>query len=332
MTELAIARASYLHVYIDVLREIGVPVERELAHSPLPTWIEDAPDAYVSIPAAIDWVARCGRDLELMEIGLLAARRTTLAAMELSFQQALLDAPTGFARMDTFLRAVAGEDSSLTIGTRREGEHIRIVCDTLRFDDNPAVCLAEWLNVQATVAVMRSIVGPRWCPTEITFVASSPPTKAVREVYGNTRILTGRPHTSILVEAAGLARPCHECIRTPISPTAANSAWSFARALRAVVRPYLSDGYPTLEHTAEAIGMSRRTLQRRLQDCGRTYSEVVAEARVELAFELLTDTNLRIIDVALAVGYENPQHFSRLFRRMTGMTPRSYRQSVLIAG
>jgi len=328
MAEPAITRAAYLHVYLDVLRDVGVPVERELARSPLPGWIEEMPDAYVSIPVAIDWVARCGRDIEPMELGFLAARRETLDTTGSSFRRTLLDAPTGLARMRTFLRAAHGEDSSLTTRAWREGDEIRLVCETARFD-TPGDCLAEWLNLQLMVEVMRSAAGPRWCPLEMTFVSAGQPSDAAREAYPDARILTGRPHTSILVDAGLLAGPCLERVRGPAGPVADEGAeWSLASALRAVVRPYLGDGHPNLALVAEILGLSQRTLQRRLQACGRTFSEVVQQARFELARELLSDPAVKVVDVAIMAGYENPQHFSRAFRRMTGVTPTAYRRTV----
>jgi hypothetical protein len=51
---IAIVRAAHLHVYLDELREIGVPVERALGSSRLPSWIEETPDAYVSIPLSLE--------------------------------------------------------------------------------------------------------------------------------------------------------------------------------------------------------------------------------------------------------------------------------------
>ena len=53
--EIAIVRAAHLYNCIEELREIGVPVERELARSRLPPWILENPDAYVSYALCLDW-------------------------------------------------------------------------------------------------------------------------------------------------------------------------------------------------------------------------------------------------------------------------------------
>jgi AraC family transcriptional regulator len=44
------------------------------------------------------------------------------------------------------------------------------------------------------------------------------------------------------------------------------------------------------------------------------------------ARRLLRETKMGIVDVALEVGYANPSHFARLFRRETGLSPSDYRR------
>ncbi|MDS9469631.1 AraC family transcriptional regulator [Paracoccus sp. MBLB3053] len=328
MTQPAIVRAAYLQVFIDLLREIGVPIERALERSALPTWIEDMPDAYVSLPLAIDWALRTGRDVDPMEFGYRAAMRQSLATMSPEFRGALLDAPTGLVRMRTCLSAAMREDSSLSTRSWREGNSVRLVCNTLRFDGGPSTCLAEWGIIQALVDTMRSVAGPKWYPEELTFVSSCAPGTTVFEAYGNTRIAVGCPHTSILVKSADLFRPCAEQVTSASNLTVENWEMDFVARLRAVIRPYLGDGHPSIYQTAEIIGMSSRTLQRKLTSLGHTYSGILAGTRVEQASELLSDPGIKIVDIALSLGYEDPQNFSRIFRRMTGMTPTAYRQSV----
>ncbi len=41
---------------------------------------------------------------------------------------------------------------------------------------------------------------------------------------------------------------------------------------------------------------------------------------------------MKVIDVAFMAGYESPQHFTRAFRRFTGVTPTAYRRHILVVG
>jgi len=78
---------------------------------------------------------------------------------------------------------------------------------------------------------------------------------------------------------------------------------------------------------AKIVGISERTLQRRLARSALTYSDVVQEVRFSMASDLLANPDMNIADIAFAAGYENAPHFSRAFKRLTGMTPRDYRRS-----
>jgi AraC-like DNA-binding protein len=78
---------------------------------------------------------------------------------------------------------------------------------------------------------------------------------------------------------------------------------------------------------AETIGTSVRTLQRRMQTAGLTYGGVVQQTRCAAAQQMLIEEpGRKISDVAHAVGYSDPAHFTRAFRRWMGIGPREFRR------
>src|SRR5678816_4387670 len=92
-----------------------------------------------------------------------------------------------------------------------------------------------------------------------------------------------------------------------------------------MVTALAADGYPSIRVVAERLGMSTRTVQRRLGDEGATYVRVVGQARAALARHMLEDATTRVADVAQTLGYSDAGHFSRAFVRWTGITPREFR-------
>jgi AraC-like DNA-binding protein len=315
VTGIAIVRAAHLHVYLDELREIGVPVERALRNSRLPSWIEETPDTYVSIPMSLEWIAGCGRDIKLMDLGFRAAQRATLASLSIPLRHALLDAPSGFARVRALLRLAALDNSALVPRMHLEGDHFRVVCDLQGLGGNPFVCLGEWLSLQALISIVRSVAGTRWCPAEMTFMACQRPTVAAQEAFPDTPILVGQPHTSILIGRDVLARPTTAGATEPSCVDDEAATWSFPAALRSAIRPYLADGYPDLSLMAEVVGLTGRTLQRRLQRCGRTYSDLVREERFDLTRELLADPSL-VRAVAAELALTGPLTIGRIADRL----------------
>jgi len=67
----------------------------------------------------------------------------------------------------------------------------------------------------------------------------------------------------------------------------------------------------------------------RMLASGTTYRAVVDELRFNEAKNLLENTNERVIDVAGAVGFDDQAHFARMFRRVGGLSPREFRNTLL---
>jgi len=97
------------------------------------------------------------------------------------------------------------------------------------------------------------------------------------------------------------------------------------RRVRDYVSKGLSEGAPALSVVADHLGMSERTLQRRLSEQGCSYQTLVDDSRRQLAHRLLRDTDFSLIEVAFMTGYSEQSAFTRAFARWTGQTPRSFR-------
>ncbi|EED31134.1 transcriptional regulator, AraC family [gamma proteobacterium NOR5-3] len=100
-------------------------------------------------------------------------------------------------------------------------------------------------------------------------------------------------------------------------------------SLKEAVRDLLPAGYPTVEQGACYMGISVRTLQRRLNRNGLTYSELVDRVRHKEACRLLEAKDRSIAEIATQLGYSDPSHFSRAFRRWERRSPRVYQRQDL---
>jgi AraC-like DNA-binding protein len=81
----------------------------------------------------------------------------------------------------------------------------------------------------------------------------------------------------------------------------------------------------SVESVGRELGLSLRSLQRRLLDAGTSYRRESNAARLRKAQRLLASTELKITSVALEVGCASSQHLSVLFRKMTGQSPGAWR-------
>jgi len=97
-------------------------------------------------------------------------------------------------------------------------------------------------------------------------------------------------------------------------------------AVRAAIAASLQHNGLSLQDTARELGVSVRSLQRRLAEMGTNYSEIVAEVRLDTACHLLAESSERISQIALRLGYAGPSSFSRTFKRLMKTQPASYRR------
>jgi len=101
---------------------------------------------------------------------------------------------------------------------------------------------------------------------------------------------------------------------------------SMQARVTALLGAQLSRGEPGRAVLAQALGMSERTLQRRLADEGSSYQQLLAGTRRQLAERYLEEGQLPATDIAVLLGYSEPSVFFRAFRHWTGLTPGEYRQ------
>jgi AraC-like DNA-binding protein len=98
------------------------------------------------------------------------------------------------------------------------------------------------------------------------------------------------------------------------------------RALRARLRSALPQRRADAESMARALGVSERTLQRRLEEAGQTFSAVLEAFRHEEALRLLDDRRLSLAEIAARLGFSEQSSFNRAFKRWAGRSPAASRR------
>ncbi len=87
----------------------------------------------------------------------------------------------------------------------------------------------------------------------------------------------------------------------------------------------LTSGTATQDVIAGELGMSKRTLSRRLAEEGTKFQSVIESLRQALARDYIAESNLSLTEIAFLLGYRDASSFSTAFRRWTGKPPREMR-------
>jgi len=229
-----------------------------------------------------------------------------------------------------------------SIGFHSHGDHVSLIIDGdlahFRYRSS-ARGMAGYSHVAAgAVSVMLSLcrcyLPEVFQPKQVELDIAKPASgfQAFEECF-QCPVLFGRPQLAVVFERRALeaGRPAdppvpvttiEDLARARLEP---GERASLLGAIRSQIRTQVLAGSVSQENTAGALQISVRTLQRELNGAGLTYREMVNNLRFERAAELLRDGSLSVSRIAETLGYSNSAHFTRAFRRESGLRPNEYR-------
>jgi AraC-like DNA-binding protein len=156
----------------------------------------------------------------------------------------------------------------------------------------------------------------------------------VLEAYFGCRIRIGANCNRLTLHRGDLDRPFISYnaelleIMTPVLDQSLDEyqhSRSITEMVKWIMKRSLTGGRPDIQTVASELGMSDRTLQRRLTDEGTSFKHLLTQVRHEQAREYLADPSFDIKEVAFLIGYEDQNSFYRAFRIWEGDTPSNWR-------
>jgi AraC-like DNA-binding protein len=180
---------------------------------------------------------------------------------------------------------------------------------------------ASELLLVSALAWVRAVTGCTIVPQRawLGHVAPADST-ALAAALGGAPLSFRAPDSGFILEPEALAAPV---VVPELVPVPAGR--DLVGDMRALLRPTLREGVAPVGALARALGMSTRTLQRRLLGLGTTYAEVLDDLRRDHARLHLERRGVSVAAAARQTGYSDSRAFIRAFRRWTGGTPGTYR-------
>ncbi|WP_028631443.1 AraC family transcriptional regulator [Metapseudomonas resinovorans] len=199
----------------------------------------------------------------------------------------------------------------------------------------PSVSMRQ--SIELAIGVLHrlcgALLGSHWRPQSVNFTHDAPADLHVhRRVFGGN-VEFNRQFNGIVCLAADLntANPTAD-------PLMANYARGFVESLpgatkgstlnevRQAIYLLLPLDRATIGQIAQSLGMNVRTLQRRLEDNGVTFSEVFDEVRRDLLLRYMENPRYSLSQVASLLGYSTPSSFTRWFTSQYGVAPATWRR------
>jgi AraC-like DNA-binding protein len=333
MTGVALTHAGTISPILAFLTRAGVSVDRVLATANLPAWIASQSEALIPATSPARIFAAASRDTGIPNLGLTVGEGSDIETLGV-FGRLISSAPTLGAAIKMAVRYGTMMTSNRPLWVRPRGD-VAEFCLAVTDHFDPRDVARQHDNhfcLGLMIGLVRLAAGPGWRPAEVHLQTDEAPGLRDAESLADARILFRQPETTVAIPRALLAAPV-SCLPATGVPVDVVKEWKssapardFAGSIRQAVET-LSCGqdYPTIRETADFVGLSVRTLQRRLSAAAVSHEILVAQARFATAAAALERTNAKILHLALDLGYSDHANFTRAFRRWAGCSPQEYR-------
>jgi AraC-like DNA-binding protein len=287
-------------------------------------------ESFVPMHLALRFGEDIARNLDAPDFGIWLARRQGFDLVG-EFGRSIRSAPTLYGAVSVICSMATMHNSGARFWLAPEGDSV-LLCRRFRCEGG-AFRQSDLISIELMVNAMRFVAGPDWMPSRVDLQSTDPRRMcppSLRESLAEGEVREGCLATSITFPRALLSRRVPGRNRPPVP--APVSSWlsrtpptEFLTSVDLVIESTLDSEQSDVAAVARAAGLSVRSFQRRLADAGASYSKLVDRVRFRKAMDWLHDPHVKIIEIAFALGYPGPAHFTRAFRRWTSLTPLQYR-------
>lgn len=334
METIARTRAALANAVLDHVKRAAGSRWDALAESATTALDAREPRQMLEVEAIASLLEAAASALEDDAVGMHLAADFELGALG-PFSYAVLHAPT----VGTALRNVERYADAVAAGARLqlelEGSGVGLCFPAWDGEPGASRQLDE-AAVLVFLRMLRRMLGPTWSPQGIDFRHAAPADLGEHRRLLGTGLRFDRTRCRIRFAAADLERPVRDAdrfllpiverhLQDVVSEGGDPDPWRHALELQ--VARLVCDGHPGIRAIAPRLGVSVRTLQRRLDEQGLRYRDLVAGVRLRLARHYLRERGPSLGEVAFLLGYSELSAFDRAFRRWQGMSPGAYRAS-----
>ena len=332
MAAIPLTKAQQFWPLTDYLQRIGVPLGTYLERARLPQKMLEAPDLFVDESRFWRFAEDLAHRQGIPDWGFQSGLRLDFSVLG-EFGDVLMQQPTLKSALDSFTSAISAEVVHCQSELMQQGNLfwfvLRQKCPQASAGMASGKDIVELYNLEFMLKLVRKAIGNHWLPEMVHLQSHSLPAG-----FDITRLTSGRIRfasimTALAIPADKLSAPMsgyRSCSgKSNLAHLPLSEEIDFATSLRLLLAGYVDERI-TIDECADLVGLSGRTLQRRLAEHETTFNELLDQTRFEVAKELLRDESIPISDVCYEVGYADPGNFTRAFRRWTGVSPRQHRQ------
>lgn len=319
----SLMRSGSLYGYVELVESLDRDPYAFMKAVGLQARFLEDPEMLISRDAARELLEITARATHTEDFALRMAARRKLSALG-PISLVLREEPTPRAAIDTLCRYLRLVNASLSIRVEDTAGLVVIREDLL-----PTPGLAMRQSVELAVGTMFRILseltGPHWQPQEVCFTHRPPKDPSAHRAFFRRNVKFNQEFNGLVCLASDLARP-----REPGDQAAAGFARKYLdaalmdhgesaqEACRRVILALLPGGACSAPEVARFLNVDRRTLHRRLDAEGLSFSRLLDQVRSDLVKHHLRESDLPLGEVAELLGFSRPSSFSHWFRGLFG--------------
>ncbi len=236
----------------------------------------------------------------------------------------------GLRRLARFKRLCTPEELTVT----EAGDACRVSVRWLHADAAEPDAAAD-VTFAAILELGRRGTGRPIRPLQVEMTRPGPASEPHRSYFA-APVQTGCAQNALVLDRADLDLPFaghNPELLAILDPSLAASLGeieaqsSLPDQVKILIKRRIASGKPDIADIARELGMSERTLQRRITEQGGSFRALLDEARRDLGRRLLSDGRNGIDEIAFLLGFQETSSFYRAFREWEGMTPAQWRSA-----
>lgn len=244
----------------------------------------------------------------------------------------LMHQPTLRHVLLTLIEHIHSLNEALVLQLEEAGEYVILREDFL---SNVPRRQSMELAIGVLFRTCEAVLGDRWRPQSVCFSHSAPLDAGPHKRMFRCRVDFGADFSGIVCRAADLNEPPSladptlvRYARTVVESAPKGRSATTGEQVRKAIHAMLPSGGATCKSVAQGLGRSVRTLQRELDAEGLSFTDLLEEARQNLARRYVSDTRYSIGQIAALLGYGSHSTFTRWFTSNFGKSPEAWRHSL----
>ena len=326
MKQTALTRASTIGPILDFLKCDGASIERVFGAAELPLRLTEKPDILIPLRDQFRLIECAARELGDDALPARLSVAAGIAGLGVYGREFVAAGSLGDAinQGNSTYMSTLQSATSMTLTIRDQMAHWTYqVTEPIYVGRQKNEILAIGYMVQ----LLRRFAGADWTPTRTHLPGSSLLGRTAVETLFRCDISHGDVvSVSFPVELLECRGPIQARPDVPGLYSMLPDVDDLAGCVQELIRLSLIDGAPQRSRIARRLDMSVRTLQRRLQELGTNFAELLRLSKERLAIDMLNARGQSVLEIAYELGYSDPAHFTRAFTNWYGEAPQSWRR------